>query len=397
MVRLIPFPASRAPDLLSAMAASRHRLPAAAIGFLIALAPAPLRADDTLAVTIAPRGRAAGDKPLPVGAGLSVRVGVQNTGSRPLARIHLKATIEGLKADHPAVWRADGSGFSTEIPRLAAGDKIERDFSARVEPAGERGSARIAVEAQSDGARGSAEARVAIADCAGAYRARLAAIRAEHIAAVKKLAEEIRKAEPGLPRGRIFPATGARSGPLANAERLAAQFATSAGADTELQKEGMRWLVLRWTAELGNYMGQDKNPGLCTGVTELLPTYRKSLAPIARRLEAITAAAEAALALAREETKTDDLSRMARQIAEKAGLEGIEDGASTFAILQKLHAFLGGKDKDLEAEPARAVSVIETAAWLAAAAKRADALTRAFDGTLDAIAAAHKDTCVCAY
>jgi hypothetical protein len=377
----------------------RYRFPAA-FGLLLALVLSA-QADDKLSITLAPRGLAAGDKPLPPGATAGVRVIVQNNGTTALTRIHLKAAIEGLKADGQAGWRTDAGGFSAEIARLAAGEKIERSFSARVDaPPPAPATARIAVEVLSDdGGNANAEARIPIADCAGAYRGRIAPIRGVEIAAIKKLAEEIRKPEPGLPRGRIFPATAARSGPLANAERLAAQFAATAGADTELAKEGMRWLVLRWTAELGNYVSQDKNPGLCTGVAELLPIYKNSIAPLTRRLEAISAGAKTALAAAREETKAedDDLARMARKIADKAGVEGLEDGAPVFAILAKTREFLADKDKKLEADDARALSHVETAAWLAAAGKRADGLAAAFNGTLASIAAAHKDSCVCAY
>ncbi len=379
---------------------SRHRVPAASLGLLLALV-LPAHADDKLSVRLSPRGLAAGDKPLPPNATASVRVIVQNNGTSPLTRIHLKAAIEGMKADNLAGWRVDGSSFSAEIARLASGEKIERSLNARVDaPPPAPATARITVEARSEnGGNANAEARIPIADCAGAYRGRLASVRTDQIAAVKKLAEDVRKPEPGLPRGRIFPSTDARTGPLANAERLAAQFASTAGADSELAKEGMRWLVLRWTAELGNYVAQDKNPGLCTGVTELLPIYRNSIAPLMRRLEAIAASAKTALAAAHEETKAEDdnIARMARRIAGKAGVEGIEDGASVFAILSKTRDFLADKDKKLEADDARALSLTETAAWLAAAGKRADGLAAAFNGTLSAIAVAHKNTCVCAY
>lgn len=399
MVRPIPSRLFARRTSLFAMI-SRYRFPAASVALLFALM-LPAQADDKLSITLAPRGLAAGDKPLPPGAAASMRVIVQNDGTSPLTRIHLKAAIEGLKAENPAGWRADGGGFSAEIARLGPGDKIERSFNARVDaPPLTPATARIAIEARSnDGGNADTEARIPVADCAGAYRGRLAPIRADQIAAVKKLAEEIRKAEPGLPRGPIFPATGARQGPLANAERLAAQFAAASGADTELAKEGMRWLVLRWTAELGNYVAQDKNPGLCTGVPELLPIYWNSIAPLTRRLEAISAGAKTALAAAREETKAedDDLARMARKIADKAGVEGIEENASVFAILAKIREFLSDKDKKLEADDARALSLTETAAWLAAAGKRADGLGMAFGGTLAAISAAHKETCVCAY
>lgn len=379
---------------------SRHRFPAASLGLLLALV-LPAHAGDKLSVTLSPRGLAAGDKPLPPNATASVRVIVQNNGTSPLTRIHLKAAIEGLKADNLAGWRVDGSGFSAEVARLAAGEKIERSLNARVEaPPPAPATARIAVEVRSDDSgNANAEVRIPIADCAGAYRGRIAPIRAGEIAVVRKLAEEIRKPEPGLPRGRFFPATGARQGPLANAERLAAQFAAAAGADTELAKEGMRWLVLRTTAELGNYVSQDKNPGLCTGVTEFLTIYKNSMVPLTRRLEAISAAAKGALAAAREATKAedDDLAGMARKIASKADVEGTENGAPVLAILAKTRSFLADKDKKLETDDARALSLIETAAWLAAAGKRADGLAAAFNGTLSAIAAAHKDTCVCAY
>jgi hypothetical protein len=358
-----------------------------------------------LAVTVTPLGTAAGDRVLPPGAHASVRFTLRNTGKDPLTKIALKATVEGLKIDSPSAWRSEGGAFIIEIPRIGAGDEADRTIAGRVEtapptPGGK--PARIQIEAKlEDGSTAKAEASMRTADCAGAYRGKLAGIRTGEIEAVKKLADEIRKPEAGLTRGRSFQATGARSGELAVAERLAAQISGNGGGDPEMGSENMRFVVVRWTSELGAYTGQEKNAGLCTGAPAMLSVYRgEGLSTVRKRFDAIRAAAGFMLKATREATKAsenEELAQIARRLAEKAGVEGVEKDASALAILARTRAFLIEKDRKIEGDEAQAFSLTETAAWLAEAEKRSQALSGAFDATLSAIAAAHKETCVCAY
>ncbi len=110
------------------------------------------------------------------------------------------------------------------------------------------------------------------------------------------------------------------------------------------------------------------------------------------------AAAANALEAARQATKAEapeDLGKLAGRAAKAADLETGEN-ASAWATLAAARAALA-KDRKLPPEQAEALSLVETAAWLAETDKRAQALAITIEQTFSTIAAAHKESCVCAF
>jgi hypothetical protein len=298
-------------------------------------------------------------------------------------------------------WRRDSDALIAEVARIPPGESIERALKLRIERApGSGTSSRIFVEARSgDGPSSSAEASLRVADCAGNYRTRLAVLRDGVLQAVRDMAEEMQQPDPVLPIWRFFPATGGRSEPIANAERLAAGIVRGRGGDPEMAGEHPRFLIQRWTAELAAYARQDLKPGLCAGGSYMLAGYREGLRPITRRIEALHDAAAAALDAARSAARSEggeELGKIARRVAKQAGLESGDQFAPVLRVIAAARASLAGERK-LEPELAEALSLIETAAWLAEADKRGQGLANAIEQTFGTLAAAHKESCVCAF
>ncbi len=248
-------------------------------------AQAPGPAAKNLAVSVTPLGAAAKERPLPVGALPSLRIGVRNTGIGALAKIVLTARFEGMKAENPPGWRPQGGALMLEIPRLGAGEQTERLLKLRVVAPTPDMTNRVSIEARSeDGAVAAGEANLRIADCVGAYRNKLSALRTGVLQAVRDAAEAMRKPDPALPNARLFPATGVKTGNVAVAERFAAAFARYGGADPEMSSENSSFTIQRWTSELSAYAGQEANPGLCAGNYYMVAGQREGILPITRRL-----------------------------------------------------------------------------------------------------------------
>jgi hypothetical protein len=259
---------------------------------------------------------------------------------------------------------------------------------------------RIAIEARAeDGSSASAELTLRTADCAGAYHARISALRTGAIQTAKNEADAIRKSDPTWPRSRSFAATGVRTGPVASAERLAAYFLAQGGADAELGRDPLRFNIVRWASDLTAYSAQPMNPALCSGAEQFVVRYRDTISPTSRRIEAIRAAALNALEAARNATSAEpgeDIARIVRRAIEKAGRKAPDEAASPLAGLSAARALLDPEMKP-DALQMKALSLAETAAVLAEATKRVEKVSGAINATLAAIATAAKETCVCAY
>jgi len=263
---------------------------------------APLPAAPGLSVTVTPLGVAAGGKPLPPGAAASLNIVVRNGSPAPLARVTLTARIDGFKPEPASAWRIEGNSLVAELVRVGPGATMERRLVLLVERAAlfPGAMSRIAIEARAQGGpSASAELTVPTADCAGAYHARISALRTGALQTAKNEADAIRKSDPAWPRSRSFPTTGARTGPIANAERLAAYFLAQGGADAELGRDPLRFNIIRWASDLTAYSAQPMNPALCSGAEQFVVRYRDTIAPTSRRIEATRAAALNALDAAR--------------------------------------------------------------------------------------------------
>ncbi len=363
---------------------------------------APLPAAPGLAVTVIPLGVAAGGKPLPPGATAALNVVVRNGGPDALARIVLTARADGFKPEPTSAWRIEGNSLVADLVRVGPGATFERRLVLLVERAAlfPGTTNRIAIEARAEGGpTTSAELTLRAADCAGAYHARISALRTGALQTAKNEADAIRKSDPAWPRSRSFPATGARAGSIANAERLTAYFLAQGGADAELGRDPLRFNIVRWASDLTAYSAQPVNPALCSGAEQLVVRYRDTIAPTSRRIEATRAAALSALEAARNASGAEpgeDLARIVRRAIEKAGLKVPDETASPLAALSSARAALDSEKKP-DAAQMETLSLAETAAVLAEAAKRVGKFSGSIDATLAAIATAAKETCVCAY
>jgi hypothetical protein len=360
----------------------------------------PAELASPVTVTIAAIG-AAGSRPLPPGAVAQLRVVVRNEGERAITALTLAARGEGLSAEASPGWQADAAALVTVLARLEPGATVERYLSVVVDsaPPAPGHSRPVSISARAgDATLATAELAVPVADCAAAYHARLAEIRAGALQAAKAEASTIRRSDPAFPYSRLFRTVGGRTGELAKIERLATGFVYRAGADNVLAGEDLSFNFRLWASDLTAYTGQQTNPALCSGSLALVERYRRNIAPTTDRLEAVRAAAAAALELARAATGAapgDDLARVAQLAIAKAGLALPVSENSALAALTAVRTAL---DPDaLASEAAEALSVAETAAVLAAAAARGARFAAAIDAVLDAISLAARESCVCAY
>jgi hypothetical protein len=365
-----------------------------------ALSPSHAGRLSPLVVTVIPLGAAVQEKPLPVGATPTLRIGVRNAGAGTLLNIVLAVRIEGMKVEDPSGWRAEGGAWIAEISGLDSGEESEHTLKLRIDSAPPAAKTnRVGVEARFEGGlTASAEAVLRAADCVGAYQAKLAPLRTEVAPAIRTAAEQTYRRDPALPTSRLIPPTGARTGNLANAEKLAAALSANGGADPEMGREWFRFLIQRFASELSNYAGQEANPGLCAANDYQITGYREGLLPLMKRLDAVRTAAGQALEAARATLKAgndEDLDLLARRIAQAIGLEAREENASVFAILAAARALL--KNRALDQEQAEALSLIETAAWLAESERRGQALVNSFETAYATISTAHGESCVCAF
>jgi hypothetical protein len=339
---------------------------------------------------------------LPPGATAVLNVMVRNGGPDALARIVLTARADGFKPEPASAWRIEGNSLVAELVRVGPGATAERRLILLVERAALFPGAtnRIAIEARAEsGPIASAELSLRTADCAGAYHARISVLRTGPLQTAKNEADTIRKSDPAWPRSRSFPATGARTGPIANAERLAAYFLAQGGADAEFGRETLRFNVVRWASDLTAYSAQPMNPALCSSTEQLVTRYRETIAPTSRRLEATRTAAQNALEAARNASGAEpgeNLARIVRRAIEKAGLKVPDETVSPLAALSSARTSLDSEKKP-DAAQMETLSLAETAAVLAEAAKRVEKFSGSIDATLAAIATAAKETCVCAY
>ena len=282
------------------MSLSHLRFPALAA--FSAVLGAPLAAQP-LEVSLKPIGSAASERPLPAGARPQFDVLVRHRGERAVGPVTLTVRADDLAAEQIEGWQSDGRGLKAAIRSIPPGPGIARSFRLHVESAPlEAVPARVAVQATAPGkTAASVSAEIRIADCAGAYRARLMSMRDNLAAPVRDAAAAMRARDPSLPARRLFPAAGKRGSELARAEILAARFAAARGADAQMGTEWFRYMIARWATELTAYAGQPANPGLCADNYYQVAGYRQGLLPITRHIGTTREAAAMMLSLLREQ------------------------------------------------------------------------------------------------
>jgi hypothetical protein len=360
-------------------------------------------AAQSVEVVLTPLGSAAKNRPLPVGATPSVSVTIRNRGNRPIGPIALTAKADGLAPVAAPGWRVESGNFVGDVPRLGAGERMERPLRLKVERAPLQATRqKLTVEARTpDGGKMSAEVEVNVADCVGAYREKLAVLRAGLLQNVREAAEKFRGLDPSLPGARLFPPTGARSGDLANAERLAAGFAARRGGDPQMATEWFQFIVQRWISELTLYSNQTAAPGLCANNYYQIAGYRQGLMPITNRIDTIRTATDRALVIVRDAAKSENADETLTALTQRAIKIAMPDGGADDAVHQPFEALAAANNslRSNSADPnaLRTLSLVETAAWLAEADQRGQAVRRAIEEVLSAIGAAQKESCVCAF
>jgi hypothetical protein len=351
-------------------------------------------------LTVTPLGGAASGRPLPVGAMPSVKVAVRNSGAAAVGPVELIARFDDLAPGETEGWHSEDGALKAVIKQIAPGARIERELRLRVAAApAVPANVSVSFEARNTtSGMAKSSVQLSIADCVGAYRGRLEAMRPTLSKPVRDAADEIRKADPALPAARQFPPTGARSGDLARAERLAATFASRRGADSQMSTEWFRFLLQRWASELNAYTGQAANPGLCANNYYQIAGYRQGLLPMTKHLAATSSAADAAREALRKEKETDsgNIDEIVRSLVQSAELEVDAEKTRALDLLAEARALLR-KERKLEADLARKFSMAETAAWLAESDRRGNNLVQSIEQVLSAIARAHKESCVCAF
>ena len=352
-----------------------------------------------LELTVTPAGSAASGRPLPVGAMPIVRISLRNSGKKPIGPVELTARFGNLAPGKTEGWRLEDRALKTTIKEVPAITPIEREFRLRVETAPiEVAKIKVTVEAKGqDGSVVEGVTELSVADCAGAYRGKLVALRATLSHPVRDAADEIRRSDPALPASRQFPPTGVRGGDHARAERLAAAFATRRGADPQMSTEWFRFLLQRWASELNAYAGQSANSGICADNYYQISGYREGLLPISKHVDATRAAAAAALEAARRETATDadNVEAIVRFLIKAGEIEVSQENGGALSALADARVAL--RDRKLDADMIRKLSLAETAAWLTEADRRGQKLVQSLEQVLSTIAKAHKESCVCAF
>lgn len=378
---------------------AHFRALAAAILFSVSSAVLAQTTGGTLSVSFVPRGAAAKEKAIPVAGVAGGDIVVKNDGDKPLTKVRLLAKLDLLALANKGEWKAEGEDYVLEIPEIKAKSEIKIPLSLRVEaaplPPGRK--AQIVIEAKSGDVTAQAQGGLQVADCATAFHAELTRIRIGPLAEIRTIADDYRKPDLTLPRGRFFRVVP-RKGDLGNLDRIAAGYQARMTANPEFGSEGMRYTIARWTNELRDYTGQEVNPGLCAGNYYMISGIRQTISPVTGRLDAPRKAAERALNLLRKETSAkddEDLVKIALRVAENAGAKIENPPATAFAILERARDLL--KDKPLPEDQLALLSLVETVAWIDAAGTRADKFAGAIENTIKGFSDAQHATCTCAF
>ncbi|MCC6948042.1 MAG: hypothetical protein IT539_09785 [Bradyrhizobiaceae bacterium] len=381
------------------MPSVHHRLIAALLAALPALPIAAPASGQTLHVSVTADSARSPRQVLPLGAKANLKIAVGNEGKAVSGPIKLTVEPAGLTIMAGQGWRLEAGNAVAEIARLKPGERIERALPLKVERAATDAEARIVrIVARGPGEQtASAEIKLMVADCVGAYRNRLAALRASLTQQVRDAAEAMRKADPALPASRLFAFTNARNAEIRNAERLAASFAARRGGDAEMATEWFRYIIARWISELNAFAGQAYNPGLCANNYYQLAGYRQGLLPITKHIDTIHAAAAAAIAAAREATgaeSAEELAALAARVARNGAVDSSGASDSVFGALGAVRAtFL--RERKASPEEMQQLSLVETAAWLDDADRRGQKLAQTIEQVLSTLASAQKETCIC--
>jgi len=393
-------------------------------GLTLFVFPDPARASATGRAAYAPGTRAV------------TRLVVENRGEAPLADIRVSADLVGAvpvvsQSDTGQTWRRDGNAVHATIAILEPGASVELPLIVELADGTERGArgtggeARIRARVPASGETLVAEAAWPIASCADAFHTALGRIRAEDFAALRAAVEASRQTDRALPGKTVL--TYRPSGDRAeqSAVRFAEQIARARGVDSYFLSSDIKWVSGRLIKDISIYLGQERYPGLCTGVVEwtaMLETFlerftkrvdqvdrmRAGMEPAVRRLLASGDAEvggafpdEGAEGAADGET-TGAISPINPAVAARTLLRSVDPdaraGASATLFISAYDALDAARGSRPDGELAALrtqFAAIERLWYLDLALANANAVSDGFSGTLEAIREAQRVNCTC--
>ncbi|MCT8970503.1 hypothetical protein [Microbaculum marinisediminis] len=340
----------------------------------------------------------------------------ENRGEAPLEAIRVEVELAGA---WPAVtgastWTRDGNTVRATVGTLAPGGSIELPLVVELADGTERGArgtggeARIRASVPASGETLVAEAEWPIASCADAYHAALRRIRYGTFAALRAAVDASREADTSLPGRTVFTFRPDGGREAASAVRFSERIAKARGLDSYYTTEDIRWISGRLINDIGVYLGQDRYPGLCTGVAEWTAILQDYIGRFTKRADEIGAyraslqqAARAAVVTAGYGSLGVDGGIEPRNVAASllssiAPADAPPAGAAIFAAardgVEAAGTTLTPERRD---DLSRAFAALERLWYLDLAFDRAAAVADGFTGTLDAIREAHDTTCTC--
>lgn len=373
----------------------------AALPFLFCLLLAAAQAQNPakLELQLTLPGAATSEKPLPAAAEVAIDVTIKNAGSETLRNVSLTAKLLGVKLTQNSNWRADGDHAVLAVEAIKPNETVRQHLIVRIEmaplPPGRK--AEVSVEAKSGETQASALVGFPVADCASAFQADLTRLRIERISEIWPVADDLRKQDTSLPRGRFFRVVP-RRGELGNIDRIAAGYQARLLADHNFNDQGVRYTVRRWSDELKAFAGQEPNPGICAVNEQMIQGIRKTINYAAVRLDPPQKAFVRAMDQIRKTLNASDreeLRAIALRVAGEAGVTLQDPASSTLKLIEQVRDAL--KDRKPTDAQLDNLSLIESAAWIEAQAMRSKKLSDLIDGTINGIADAQKKNCVCAF
>jgi len=344
----------------------------------------------------------------------------ENRGEAPLQKIRVEVRLVGAvpvvsSSDEANGWKREGNDVRATIATLEPGASVELPLIVELADGTERGArgtggeARIRASVPASGETLVAEASWPIASCADAYHVALRQIRYREFAALRAALDQSRSADRGLPGKPVFTYKASSGRDEASAVRFAEQIARTRGVDGYFSTQDIRWVSGRLINDIGVYLGQDRYPGLCTGVVEWTAILQDFIGRFTKRtgeLERLRAAMEPA---ARQLVATNDEGGMDQ------GSGGIEAWETAAALVRSIDpgampgegqkvfvsaydALAGAEDTVLDDRRAAlrtTFAALERLWYLEYTLARAEAVSNGFTGTLDAIRDAHRTTCTC--
>jgi hypothetical protein len=351
------------------------------------------------------------------GSRTATRLIFENRGEAPLEQVRVTVDLIGAvpAVDDAGSWKRKGNEVTTVIDTLAPGDSVELVLAVELADGTERGArgtggeARIRASVPKSGETVVAEANWPIASCADAYHDALRQVRYNEFAALRAAVDASQESDKSLP-GRTeltFKPDGGKS--VAAAVRFSESFARARGLDSYYTSKDIRWVTGRLIKDIGIYLGQDRYPGLCTGVEQWTGVLQDYMGRFTKRVDEIesdrTALADAVGALVTAASEgdvsmgsgDDEAWETAAALLQDIGFKGTPpSGVALFASVDKA---LAEDNENLTTDQRQAMSEafagLERLWYLNLAVKKASAVSDGFTGTLDAIRSAQKANCTC--